>query len=64
MSFLNRRLAHAGRMQAKRDRSPSRVLVAQALARWRVAGGYRADAPVYPEGWPSGFTAQVAWAKG
>jgi hypothetical protein len=61
---FNRRLTHAARMQAKAGRSPSRVLVAQALARWREAGGYWADAPVYPEGWPEDFTAQVVWAKG
>ena len=61
---LKRRLAHADRMQAKAGRSPSRVLVAHALACWRVANGYRADAPVYPGDWPGDFTAQVAWAKG
>jgi hypothetical protein len=60
---FTRALAHSARMQAKRDRSPSRALVAQALAAWRTSRGYPATANVNPEGWPSDFTAQVAWAR-
>jgi hypothetical protein len=46
-----RMLAHAARMQAKRNRSPSRVAQREALARWREESGYPVDAPVYPENW-------------
>ena len=53
--------AHAERMAAKRSRSPSRVLVRNALAAWREKEGY--TGAVYPHDWSEDFSAQVAWAK-
>jgi hypothetical protein len=54
--------AHAERMAEKRARSPSRVLVREALATWREREGEVGT--VYPHDWPEGdFSAQVAWAK-
>jgi hypothetical protein len=53
---------HAERMAAKRARSPSRVLVREALAAWREKEGYMGA--TYPEGWSEkAFSDQVAWAK-
>jgi hypothetical protein len=57
-----RMLEHAKKMDKKRARSPSRVLVADKLAVWRVDGGYDERANVYPCD-PENFTALVKWAK-
>jgi hypothetical protein len=51
-------------MASKASRSPSHVLVANALATWRVAIGCPADGCVYPAGVDtSDFTEMVKWAK-
>lgn len=61
---FKRRLAHAKRMDSKRARSPSRVLVANALMTWRVSAGYPANSNVYPAGVNvEDFTNLVNWAK-
>lgn len=61
---FKRRLAHTKKMDAKRARSPSRVLVSRALGVWRESVGYPADGCVYPAGVdPQDFTSLAIWAK-
>jgi hypothetical protein len=60
-----RKWAHAQRMTAKAQRSPSRVFVAKTLAQWGRASGYPEGANVYPAWYPTegNFTAQVDACK-
>lgn len=59
-----RLIEHARRMQAKRARSPSFVLVRNTLAQWRTSRGYGAAAPIYPEGWDClDLTSQVLMCR-
>ena len=59
-----RQLAHARKMDEKRARSPSRILVRQALSAWRQSAGLAADSCIYPSGVDvEDFTSIVNWSK-